>query len=309
MYSNKIKGMLTGVALGDALGAPHEFSRSKLIFKGELIYPITITSRFHGIITYPVGTVTDDTQMTLALARQISIDGKYNENNVILAYERFAKDCKFCGKNTRNLFKGVVTTSGYRNRYSKFFTTPMDEWTQSNGSLMRCSPLVVFPGYEDLISDTKLSNPHPNNIECAILYMYVLKSLLIKDQPPELEELFKYCKQPDVISLLNDVKNKKERDIAPKSIKGWICTSLYCALYSVYNVTDITTAFDKYIKCGGDTDTNAAIIGSLYGAKLGYTQLKEVYDRTDNINILFTTNQILNDIDEISNILGGILGK
>ena len=147
MNPDKIKGMLIGLSLGDALGAPHEFKYQKDEYTGELIYQLRLFNRFHGETLFYVGSVTDDTEMTLTLANQIIKDKDYNRNNVILAYEEWAKNSKMLGKNTRALFKGVKTVKGYEGRYNKIFSVPMEEWTQSNGSFncrKSSSEMMIF---------------------------------------------------------------------------------------------------------------------------------------------------------------------
>ena len=310
MNSDKIKGILIGVALGDALGAPHEFKYQDNIYTGELIYEVKLFNRFHGETLFNIGSVTDDTQMTLTLANQIikdninSTSSIYNKNNVILAYEEWATTGKMLGKNTRALFKNVKTVKGYENRYNKIFTTtPKEEWTQSNGSLMRCTPLIVYPDFNPLIIDTSLTNPHPINKDCSIIYTYILKLLAVGKQLPLIDDLIRYTKEKAIIDAILDVKHKILRNISDKNVKGWVVTALYCALYSIYNIQSINEAFKLFIEMKGDTDTNAAILGALYGAKLGFIQLNEDPVNNKNIQILLSNNNILNNIDDISNNL------
>ena len=303
MNADKIKGILLGVALGDALGAPHEFKTQHNEYIGKLVHEVKLFNRFHGESIFPIGSVTDDTQMTLTLANQIIKDKGYNRNNVILAYENWAATGKMMGKNTRALFKGVKTVKGYQNRYDKIFSTPMEEWTQSNGSLMRCSPLIIFSDFESMIIDVKLSNPHPVNIECEIIYLYIMKLLVMTGELPDIDSLFKYTKQIAIIDALNDVKNKVERDIAPKEVKGWVVTAFYCTLYCIYYIKDINEAFKYIINKKGDTDTNAAILGGLYGAKYGFNELYADEINKYNIDIMVKNNDILKEIDSISESL------
>ena len=131
-----------------------------------------------------------------------------------------------------------------------------------------------------------------------------MKSLADKNELPDIDSLFKYTKSVDIILVLQDVKNKVIRDIAPKKVKGWVITAFYCALYSIYNIEDVDVAFSFFITKKGDTDTNAAILGALYGAKLGYIKLYELCK--DNIDILLQNNLILKDVDGISNELYNI---
>lgn len=303
MNPDKIKGVLLGVALGDALGAPHEFKyTSNLRYTGKLEYHVKMFNRFKKEETvYPIGSITDDTYMTITLAKQLIVDNGFNEDNIILAYEKFTTQCKMLGTNTRELFKGVTTVKGFRNRHAKKFSVPQEEWTQSNGSLMRCTPLMIFADYTNLKKDIALSNPHPVNLEAGLIYTYVLKRLTENQGVPTIDELFKYTTRPEIIQVLTDVKNKTVRDVAPKAVKGWVCTALWCALYSIYHIDKITDAFKFFIDMKGDTDTNSAILGGLFGAKYGFNKLYE--EQGENIDVLVVGNPILNDIDTVSNKL------
>jgi hypothetical protein len=63
----------------------------------------------------------------------------------------------------------------YLEAYHNIFTTrPISEWTQSNGSLMRCAPLCFFDSLEWFVVDARQSNPHPINQDCNIIYGFAL---------------------------------------------------------------------------------------------------------------------------------------
>ncbi len=316
MDLNKLKGIIVAVALGDALGAPHEFKYQQVEYTGKLEYPVKLFNRFQGESVYPVGSVTDDTQMTMVLFRHLIVNElTYNPEKIVLEYEQWAKSAKFLGKNTRELFKGVTTYKGYLNRYAKKFNIPVSDWTQksgastargpisddiignwtqSNGSLMRCSPFVLFTDYGNLMTDIKLTNPHPNNIQAGLIYIYIMRELAVNNHLPPIDELFKYTESWDITQVLNDVKNKTVRSIFEKSVKGWVCTALYCALYSIYNIPTFKEAAEYFIKQKGDTDTNAAILGALYGARDGFQKL--YLENKDNLDILLRNDE-LKDLD------------
>jgi len=309
MNVDKLKGMLVGVALGDALGLPHEQRYATPIYTGKLQYETKVFNRFRGETIYPIGSVSDDTEMTLALARQIGRDQGYNEHNVILAYQQFASNCPMLGNNTRELFKGISTVKGYQKRYQKKFgsTVTSESWTQSNGSLMRCSPLVVFKEYQELLCDTALTNPHPVNLECGLIYLSLLKQLINDSSLPPLETILSKCKQPDVQQVIADVKNKIIRDVKQKELKGWVCTTLYCALYSIYYFEQFELALEFVITQKGDTDTNASVTAALFGAKHGFEQLAK--EQQDNIDRVIQINHSLADLDLISNNLYNVYLK
>ncbi len=70
---------------------------------------------------------------------------------------------------------------------------------------------------------------------------------------------------------------------------------MYCALWSLYNIGEFYPSLKYFIDQGGDTDTNAAIIGGLLGAKLGYNLFKD----DPNLITLFNVNPELKDFQDI----------
>jgi len=292
MNFDKLKGTIVAVALGDA----HEFRHNKAEYTGKLEHNVVLFNRFQGESVYPVGSITDDTQMTMIILNHIVNNKGYYPEKIVLEYEKWATTAKMMGKNTRELFKGVTTHKGYTSRYNKkFIDTSINEWTQSNGSLMRCSPFVIFNDYNALQTDVKLTNPHPINIESGFIYMFVMRNLLINDKLPDIDELFKYTNQPAIKDMIMDVKTRMARPISDKSVKGWVVTALYCALYSIYHIPTFKEAAEYFIKQKGDTDTNCAILGGLYGARDGFNKLylENVY----NIDLILKTNKELANLD------------
>jgi hypothetical protein len=182
---------------GDALGTPHEFSRRctpKITYTGVINTEHTIAVRWQWATTeIAPGAVSDDTQMTLALLESL-IEHKmeYDPDRASLAYMGFANaNTSGIGRNTRRLFKGVKTIRGYRARATKL----RDELVkcQSNGTLMRASPLALL---EDFTLDHVLSNPNDVNGDANRAYLTVLRALLrgaskkdARDSLMNLEEL------------------------------------------------------------------------------------------------------------------------
>ena len=146
-YSDRVAGMLMGLFLGDALGAPHEFRcNRKLIYTGKLEHQAFLVTHFQGKKSLSVGQVTDDSEMTLALLRTLlEKDGKYDRKSVISSYLEWANSGGWMlGKNTRALLKGVKTVKGYESRMKSVLILPESEISQSNGAMMRCCPLALL---------------------------------------------------------------------------------------------------------------------------------------------------------------------
>ena len=93
--------MLIGVAIGDALGAPHEFRYMKNVYTGYLQYPVQLQFRFGQKYKYPIASYTDDTESTITLARSLVRNKGYDEKDAIMSYLRWVNsDTRFLGTNT-----------------------------------------------------------------------------------------------------------------------------------------------------------------------------------------------------------------
>ena len=288
---DKVRGVFIGEALGDALGAPHEFKYHKSnLYTGILHHRFKFLSRFQPVKWFGPGTTTDDTEMTLTLARSIIKNNGYNKDDVILNYEKWANDSILLGKNTRALFKGVKTIKGYENRYSKIFNNPEAiQNSQSNGAMMRCSPLAFLFDNSPIILDCKLTNPSIISVDANLIYISALRlAILGYDRITIFNTIKDISQTVEVRNVLIDVLSKKTRDI--RESKGWVLHSFYCAIWSLLYALNYQDGIDYIIKLGGDTDTTAAISGALLGGLFGYNSLITEERTKYNINILLTVD-------------------
>lgn len=294
MSLDKIRGSLAGGFLGDALGAPHEFRyNSHLEYTGELIHPTVFKTRWTEARSMPPGQVTDDSEMTMALIWSILKCKGYNPKEAVNQYIEWANSGTYMlGNNTRYLFKGIKAKKEeqriktFSNRYKKKFESEVP-WEledfeekvpdcQSNGSLMRCSPLALFQEPYEYI-DCSLTNPNQINREAISIFIHAIRMCYYEEQVDK-KYIFYSSKDrttlPEVKKVFEQVEKKEERNIKAKG-KGWVLHSLYCAFFSFLHFDTFEEAMKWIIEKGGDTDTNAAIAGNLIGAYLGFKKLME----------------------------------
>lgn len=298
---DKFLGGLTSFVLGDCIGFPYESHKSHFEFTPIITKQKFSFNRFKNEYTeYPLGCISDDTELLLALMDSVLELNEYNEENTILKYIEVATYCKTIGKNTRELFKGIKTIKGFRKRYDNKFgkTIEINSWTQSNGALMRCFPLI-YSIDSDIITDCMITNPSPVCVFTNLIYLEMCKTaletsnynkiihsgqnkinqLLLKkfesNQP--IWDSYVYNHVNEFINPIQDVFNDAIKKI-PRNIngfkKGWCLNSFYCAIY-VLDMHDINEAFEWIIKgnYNSDTDTNCAIAGALLGCRLGYKKI------------------------------------
>lgn len=295
---DKLLGMWLGHALGDALGYPHEFN-SKLPFTGKLQYQPIHHIRYQPNRIGVVGQVSDDSEMTLALLYSLVESKGYNVNNVISSYQKWCNSGTHgIGTNTRLLFHGVNTIKGYQNRANKVFAEAQAKGgiSQSNGSLMRASALIAFSN-DAIIQDCCLTNPNQVNIEASLSYITLLK-LLINNT--NLQDILVQVRS----SLTSDILIKSFDDIIINNKnnnyqinRGWVVHAWQLAIFAA-NQTNyhqfmlwLLTTYPK-----SDSDTIAAICGSIVGCKLGLTGLVCEPETMENIKILLNSNSTLGQI-------------
>ena len=283
---DKAYGIMIGMALGDALGAPFEFHKSQKLsnYTGKLDLPSRRYLMYKGCFKYQVGQITDDTEMALCIINSlIKNNGKYCEDDTIMNYLEWAnsKNNYSMGKNTKKLFKGIKTIKGYRKRIEK---SELYQTTQSNGSLMRC-PILALCSREDFVKDCKITNASEVNEEVHHIYYdlmrLVLNGRVKKDIKLYLEDLL-LDEFPEIEIAIKEAIDFIERDITVN--KSWVVHGIYCTIVGLLHFDNYKTAIDWIIKQGGDTDTNACIAGGFLGAYYGFNELEKV--EKENIKIL-----------------------
>ena len=304
---NRVRSMLMGVFLGDALGVPHEFHyNSDLIYTGKLQYRTRFISQYTGTRYLAVGQISDDGEMTLALARSLISNKGYVREEVIKSYLQWANSGSgFIGVNTRNLFKqGKTLQSYYKNYENVFPTLEKRAASQSNGSLMRCSPLACLWSNEAVIQDVGLTNPSKIVADAELTYVTALRlSLLGLECRAVWTQIKLIAQTPEVRKVYDDIESGVIRDLSANK-KGWVLNSLYAAYFCFYDFlirTDsMELVFPESLKWvitqpNTDTDTNAAITGALIGAAIGWDNLIKESGTVENILIVLNSDSTLGD--------------
>lgn len=278
----KIKSVMIGHAVGDALGVPVEFSSREELSRS----PVT-DMKGYGTYPVPAGAWSDDTSMSVATLDCLA-DGEINWDNIMSAFADWCYHGKYTP--TGELFDiGNICSYAIAN-YAKQRKPAIacglcGEYSNGNGSLMRIHPFSLLTWYRyELHSDwesiidqaSALTHAHERSKLACKIYTMILHSLL--DSP---------CKE-SVKSALQKAKyryitnhesshfcrlwDKKLGKLTADHINsgGYVVDSLEAAVWCVLNTDSYKECVLKAVNLGDDTDTTAAIAGGLAGALYGY---------------------------------------
>ena len=282
---NHARGAMIGALAGDAAGATLEFlGRRPTAFEVENAMRMV----GGGVWKTAPGQVTDDGELTLALALGLAGQSAYDRNRVACSYRHWFLSSPFdVGHATCNalgagdpaspdLADQIQVRAAQKNRESK-----------ANGSLMRASAIGVW-GAERIIGltvyaalfDARLTHPNPSCQWAGVAYVVAIRHLLLNPGDAS-----------GALKLAADILDEGEGDA--KEVRSWLDDALLgelpvthpqagyigIAFTWAFHHLSIQSSYESAIFAtlsgGGDTDTNACIVGGLIGALHGEKGIPE----------------------------------
>lgn len=297
----KAYGAMFGVAIGDALGATLEFmSRNEIIQKYGRLKDI-IGGGFWKLLP---GEVTDDTNMTIAVAQGIiGNPGDPLEKIAEFFVEWFKTEPKDIGNICR-----IVLAEGAKG------VTKEVEWLKiaqnahiksggrsaGNGSLMRTMPVVIayLNDKEKMIDiacrQSALTHFDMKAGQCVSIYCQLVRELINGgDLKAKIIETVRETPVDITINLL------------PEQIdnSGYVVSTLEAALNCAYQTESFEEALIMAVNLGGDADTIGAVTGGIVGSYYGLDQIPErwlneltvrdcIYELTQELLSISETRQL-----------------
>ena len=277
MNENRIKGALYGVAVGDALGAPLEFMNAEQIAKK---YGVVTEMIGGGWLNVRPGEVTDDTQMSMAVAEGILAKPESPCGEVGMRFiEWMAGGPKDVGNTCRSaiLLTRAALVDGEPNIADTWFHAAKRTAEASggfgggNGALMRTIyPAVYYRRAKDArrIANDIGRMTHWNEESAQAIDLYVaMVHMLTKSDFRNIED----C-EAQLANTQYDEVELQYRDLAPT---GYVVNTFGCALQCCRKAHAFEEAVVLAANLGGDADTIAAITGGLAGAYYGYDAIPQ----------------------------------
>lgn len=283
-FLDKAKAVVVGHAVADALGVPAEF-RTREQLRNDPIKDMV----GYGTHNVPLGSWSDDTSMTLCeldgiMGDTISFDIIMHNFAAWLQRGEFTP--------TGKMFDVGYTCNcavlNYLSGKQYYECGLSDERSNGNGSLMRIHPFALFVYRMDgsdaekiaiIEEGSTLTHAHSRSkIGCGI-YSFVLWELL--NSPTEqsvrigLNKAKAFYEGEAELSHYARLFDESFEHLPESEIKsdGYVVSSLEAAIWCLINTASYKDCVLRAVNLGEDTDTVAAIAGSLAGALYGYDEI------------------------------------
>jgi ADP-ribosylglycohydrolase len=293
MKEDKIKGLIFGQAIGDALGLSTEFlSKNQVndVYKGRITYDNIYQDDYRK--TWKKGEWTDDTDMFLILFKHLLNSEKYLVDELLLAkdfHDWYNKGFEI-QDNIYKSAKGVGINIGRVLKDKTFLSNPklssfkISLHSKSNGSLMRSGILSIFPNtIFNTIESCKITHFSDDCIVSCLFLVLFLKRLqvvnsVIEDNIEDNIENILYQIESlnydvDNLRQIINIKNISELDL--NNNIGYTYKPIGCAIYALRNLKNKSfyDALEEIIREGGDGDTNGCVTGCVLGCYMGFDNI------------------------------------
>jgi ADP-ribosyl-[dinitrogen reductase] hydrolase len=274
LIDDRAYGAMLGLAVGDALGVPLEFSkRDSLPHVSEMIGG--------GPFGLKPGEWTDDTSMALCMADSLIALKSFDEIDILSRFVRWFEN----GENSvnGNCFDIGITTRASLDRFVRLGTPAghgaHNERHAGNGSLMRLAPIAIFAA-GDLGEAVRLAHQqsmltHANKLAagaCAFFATLLVEAMRGLDKETVLRSRF-WFSHPAVNAIAAGNWVGKTRDEISSS--GYVVSTLEAALWCVHRTSSFEDAIVLAANLGDDSDTVGAVTGQLAGALYGRAGIPE----------------------------------
>ena len=277
-------GALTGLALGDAFGAPFEGTHPPE-------HSIHEPGNF-GINPIIYGQFTDDTKQTLAISNSIIKCGHFDQMDAIMALiEEYERDPRFYGPTSGRIFSMIQNGCAPLEAAQILFEE--EGRGRTNGSVMRGVPVGIFYPPEVVwaysLAASRITHFHPVACEASAVFNTMI-SCLVRGMgiTVAVDRAIKKCEIQDV----------RERIVTPEKYpinpSMDALDTLHASLSIALTADSFENAVAGAVMLGGDTDTIAALSGALKGAEYGIESLPKTWLRnTEGIDEVISCGRAL----------------
>jgi ADP-ribosyl-[dinitrogen reductase] hydrolase len=271
VLADRARGVMLGLAVGDALGAALEWD-----------HPDQIAARYGGPLRdmvaskiWRIGEWTDDTAMAIALAESLAERSVYDEGDVLARYLVWSRSGpKDIGATVSHALARACSPEDAR-RAAADWHQRTGGHSAGNGSLMRTAPIGIRfrddRGAIERISRAESSLTHHDPLAgdaCAFLNITIAELLRGRRPPSSSSQVGQVAAGARLLTT-EQLLEPVQRQI------GFVLTALRVAYWAAFTTDSFEQAVVSAANLGGDADTNAAVTGALAGARFGAEQIPQ----------------------------------
>jgi ADP-ribosyl-[dinitrogen reductase] hydrolase len=253
---SRSRGAFIGLAIGDALGAPVEFmTAGEIKAKYGMLREIVGGGWLH----IKPGQVTDDTEMSLCIARALVAAGGWDLKGIA---EQFAVWLR-----SKPLDVGDTCRKGIRNyMLMGVLETPFNQWDAGNGAVMRLLPVVLANLGDDgelerqVVAQAHLTHNHPLS-DTACICLARMVSHTVRGNS-------KSCLRREADTLVANHPVFRFEPY-PGLATGYVVDTMQTVFHHFFRGSNFEECLVSTVNQGGDADTTGAIMGMLAGAYYG----------------------------------------
>lgn len=292
---DRAEGILLGLACGDALGRPVEFKSSAQI---EREYGRVEEMLGGGTHNKPAGTVTDDTDMALCIARSLIECGGFEPTDVADRFVQWYESGPFdIGLMTSDSLRRIRDGVSWETAGKEVWQSRAEGSNAGNGSVMRCAPYAIaFADQPEMLVDVSRTSSAITHADprctfgCAVLNRTLAGLLSGKDEPLQtaLDDL-----RSEAPGELVDALRFIPDNVPASGLKssGYVVHTLQSALYHGLTASTPKEGICDAVNMGQDTDTVGAVTGAIVGARYGASEIPESW-----VNTLSVDDEALRDL-------------
>lgn len=277
-------GAVLGALVGDAAGAVLEFFGRPLT-AGDVEHALTMPGG--GTWAVAPGQITDDGELTMSLLNALAESPTLPRVTAAAHYDRWARSDPFDIGATTSRSLGCLRDPAWAARAREAgVDVAMTEAarercmpSKANGSLMRATPLGVWGASRDDAAlvraaqdDARLSHPNPACVDACAAYVLAIASLVRApgDAMRALDAARSWTQNNACEEVQGWMRDADAGTLVPYTPQdGFVRIAFTHAFRHLALGTSYVEALRETLAGGGDTDTNACIVGGLVGARWG----------------------------------------
>ncbi len=271
--TNRFRGCLIGLAVGDAVGTSVEFKP-----RGSFAPVKDMTGG--GPFSLPTGAWTDDTSMALCLATSLVEKHGFDALDQMERYLRWYRE-GYLSSIGRCFDIGNATSSALARfeRSGDPFSGSDDPHSAGNGSIMRLAPVPMFFARDPqaaiayAVESSRTTHAAQECLDACRLFAAILLAALDGADKPTilLGPHAVLAGGPSLGPKLQPIAAGAYRAKSADQIRGsgYVVDSLEAALWSFWHTDSFRDAILTAVNLGDDADTTAAVCGQVAGAFYG----------------------------------------